>query len=111
MNLNEAKTILANNGYLVETYTDDYEKLCGYLNDTLRAEKIGCAWYDGNSIRIMDINERGTICDIIFDEDDICVNYEGKGKWFTADQDPKAIKDFIEKRIYKLCPDLKKKKG
>ena len=102
MNLNEAKTLLANNGYLVETYTDDYEKLCGYLNDTLRAEKIGCAWYDGNSIRIMDINERGTICDIIFDEDDICVNYEGKGKWFSSDQDKEDIKKYIEKLIHKL---------
>lgn len=101
MNLNEAKTILANNGYLVESI-DGYDDLCQYLNDSLREEKIGTAWYDGNSIKITDINERLTVCDIFFDEDDICVNCDGKGKWFSSEQDKEDIKKYIEKLIHKL---------
>lgn len=77
MNLNEAIKTLKTAGYLVESVKGYYD-LCQYLNDSLREEKIGTAWYDGNSIKITDINERLTVCDIFFDEDDICVSCDGE---------------------------------
>lgn len=80
----------------------NYDDLTQYLNDSLREEKIGTAWYDGNSIKITDINERLTVCDIFFDEDDICVSCDGKGKWFSSEQDKEDIKKYIEKLIHKL---------
>ena len=101
MNLNEAIKTLKTAGYLVESI-EGYDDLCQYLNDSLREEKIGTAWYDGNSIKISDINERLTVCDIFFDEDDLCVSHDGKGKWFSCEQDKKDIKKYIEKLIHKL---------
>ena len=101
MNLNEAINTLKTAGFLVESI-EGYDDLCQYLNDSLREEKIGTAWYDGNSIKITDINERLTVCDIFFDEDDICVSCDGKGKWFSSEQDKEDIKKYIEKLIHKL---------
>lgn len=101
MNLNEAIKTLKTAGYLVES-VKGYDDLTQYLNDSLREEKIGTAWYDGNSIKITDINERLTVCDIFFDEDDICVSCDGKGKWFSSVQDKEDIKKYIEKLIHKL---------
>ena len=93
--------LLRASSLLVES-VEGYDDLCQYLNDSLREEKIGTAWYDGNSIKITDINERLTVCDIFFDEDDICVSCDGKGKWFSSEQDKEDIKKYIEKLIHKL---------
>ena len=101
MNLNEAIKTLKTAGYLVESI-EGYYDLCQYLNNSLREEKIGTAWYDGNSIKITDINERLTVCDIFFDKDDICVSCDGKSKWFSSEQDKEDIKKYIEKLIIKL---------
>lgn len=101
MILSEAIKTLKAAGYLVESI-EGYDDLCQYLNDSLREEKIGTAWYDGNSIKITDINERLTVCDIFFDEDDLCVNCDGKGKWFSCEQDKEDIKKYVEKLIHKL---------
>ena len=101
MKLNEAIKTLKTAGYLVESI-EGYDDLCQYLNDSLREEKIGTAWYDGNSIKISDINERLTVCDIFFDEDDLCVSHDGKGKWFSCEQDKEDIKKYVEKLIHKL---------
>lgn len=101
MELNEAIKILNNANYLVETYIDE-DSLYKYLDDTLKEEKIGSVQKDGNCIRVKTTDGTATVCEIVFDEDDICVNHDGKGKWFTSEQDEKDIGKFVKTLIKKM---------
>ena len=105
MTLNEAKQILNNSGYLVES--DDYcTDLCDYLNGELESEKLGNATCSDDCIQIMAGGKQ--VCDIGFDEDDLCVNYDGKGRWFSCGQNRADIKKYIVSIIKKAS---KKAKG
>ena len=105
-----AVNLLQENNYICEKTETEFEygpdSLVKYLNDSLRAEKLGTAWYDGNSIKITDINRRLTICDIFFDEDDFCVNQDDRCKWFSdTESQRKDAKKYIESLIKKLDKD------
>lgn len=88
-----------------ENYTDDYERLVGYLNAALRDAEIGSAWYDGNSICIFDRLRRGTLADIFIGGGSAFVAISGEIGEFSLD-DLRGIFAYIKDYAEKLYAEV-----
>lgn len=107
MNLNEAKTILKKNFYIIEKKVSNEEDLATFLDKELRKEKLGTARYDGQGcIKVTTMDCGCTVCNICWDEDDLCVCHNDKGKWFA---DIESQRDDIKKYVEGLVKKANKK--